>query len=186
MFKKYILLFSLLFSFFFYGCSGGKKEDSANDMVATAEYVLRGIDNKEYLIKKQGDGFVFNDAKDKIVIFDIFATWCPPCRSTASHLTSLQQKYKDNLIIIGLTIEDGIENSKLQEFANTYNAKYIITNSDQNRRLINDIVKGLQVGPKYPIPLMSVYKNAKLVNYYAGATQEEFIESDIKNALGNK
>ncbi|MDQ1264273.1 MAG: hypothetical protein QG559_1274 [Campylobacterota bacterium] len=186
MFKKYILLFSFLWTFLFNGCSGDKKEESVNDMVATAEYVLRGIDNKEYVVKKQGGGFVLSDAKDKIVIFDIFATWCPPCRTTASHLTSLQQKYKDNLIIIGLTIEDGIENSKLQEFANTYNAKYAIANSDQNRRLINDIATGLQVGPKYPIPLMAMYKDAKLINYYAGATQEEFIESDIKNALGNK
>jgi hypothetical protein len=32
--------------------------------------------------------------------------------------------------------------------------------------------------------MMVMYKDAKIVNYYLGATEEEFIESDIKQALG--
>jgi len=32
---------------------------------------------------------------------------------------------------------------------------------------------------------MAMYKNGKLINHYVGATEEEFIDSDIRNALGN-
>jgi len=31
---------------------------------------------------------------------------------------------------------------------------------------------------------MAMYKDGVLINHFVGATQEEFIESDIKRALG--
>lgn len=189
MFKKHVLLISVIAALFV-GCSdnkSAKEEKSAaqiNDMVAKKEYRLSGIDQKEYVIKKDGNGFVLVGAEGKILILDIFATWCPPCRAAAKHLSSLQEKYKNELVIIGITIEDDIDNSKLLEFAQTYNASYTLVNSNQNRRLANEVVKELELGERFPIPTMAMYKDAKLVNFYVGATEEEFIESDIKNTLG--
>jgi len=184
MFKKYILFLSIIVVLF-QGCSENKeKTGNANEMLSGPEYVLSGIDKKEYVVKKTTQGFMLEGAKDKVVIFDIFATWCPPCRAAATHLTSLQEKYKDKLIIIGITIEDKIENAKLEDFAQKYKAKYILVNSDQNRRLSDAIVKELKLGERYPIPTMAMYKNGVLINHYVGATQEEFIDSDIRNALG--
>lgn len=186
MFKKYILVISVISVILFQGCSGNEdKTSSANEMIAAKEYVLTGLDKKQYIVKKDGKGFRLDGADGKIVIFDIFATWCPPCRAAASHLSSLQEKYKDDLIIIGITIEDKIADAKLQEFADTYGAKYILVNSDQNRRLVNELVLELELGERFPIPTMAMYKDAKLINYYVGATEEEFIDSDIRNALGN-
>jgi thiol-disulfide isomerase/thioredoxin len=183
MLKKSILLSSILLLFTFGGCSSDDNQD-ANSMISTHEYVLKGIDSKQYVVKKVGKGFTLEDAKDKIVIFDIFATWCPPCRASASHLTSLQEKYKDDLIIIGLSIEDNIPNTKLQDFAKENNAQYILVNSAQNRVLSDAIVKELGLGDRYPIPTMAMYKDSKLINHYVGMTEEEFIQSDIKQALG--
>ena len=188
MLKKYIFSISLILTVLFQGCSDNKEKSatasSVNDLVSKNEYVLTGIDNKQYIVSKEGEGFVLKGSKDKIVIFDIFATWCPPCRATAKHLTSIQNKYKDDVIVIGITIEDSIENSKLEEFSKKYDASYILVNSKQNRRLSDAIVKELNLGDRYPIPTMAMYKDAKLVNHYVGATQEEFIDSDIKSALG--
>ncbi|HEY9204108.1 MAG TPA: TlpA disulfide reductase family protein [Sulfurimonas sp.] len=185
MFKKYILVISVISAILFQGCSSNEdKKSSANEMIAAKEYVLSGLDKKQYIVKKEGNGFKLEGADGKIVIFDIFATWCPPCRAAASHLSSLQEKYKDDLVIVGITIEDKIEDAKLQEFANTYGAKYILVNSDQNRRLVNELVQELELGERFPIPTMAMYRDAKLINYYVGATEEEFIDSDIRNALG--
>jgi thiol-disulfide isomerase/thioredoxin len=185
MFKKYILFLSIVAVILFQGCSDNKsKANSANEMFSGPEYVLTGLDKKEYVVKKTAQGFMLEGAKDKIVIFDIFATWCPPCRAAATHLTSLQEKHKKDLIVIGITIEDKIENAKLEEFAQKYKAKYVLVNSDQNRRLSDAIVKELKLGERYPIPTMAMYKNGILINHYVGAVQEEFIDSDIRNALG--
>ena len=183
MLKKSIIFTAVFFSLIFGGCSSEKAENP-NDMISANEYVLTALDNKQYVVKKEGTGFILKNAKGKVVIFDIFATWCPPCRAAATHLSSLQQKYKDDLIIIGITIEDKIPNSKLLDFRKTYTANYTLVNSEQNRRLCDAIVNELGLGERYPIPMMAMYLDGKLINHFVGSTEEEFIESDIKRALG--
>ena len=187
MLNKSIIFISILTTLIFQGCSSNENADQnseANSIVSTTEYTLTGLDKKQYVVKKQGAEFILVGAQGKVVIFDIFATWCPPCRAAASHLTSLQKKYKESIVIIGITIEDEISNKKLFKFKKDNNAEYILVNSKENRRLTNAIVKELNMGERHPIPLMAMYIDGKLVNHYVGATEEEFIESDIKIALG--
>ena len=183
MLKTSILSTLLTFTLFFQACSN-ENEKKPNDMVASNEYVLTAINNTQYIVKKEANGFIVENTKGKVIIFDIFATWCPPCKAEATHLSSLQAKYKDKLVVIGLTIEDDISNEKLKEFRKMYDAQYTLVNSKTNRRLIDDIAKNLEVGDRFPIPLMAMYLDGKLVNHYVGAIEEEFIESDIKRALG--
>ena len=45
------------------------------------------------------------DRNAKFVLVDIWATWCPPCRRAIPHLNELHAKYKDRLVIIGLSSE---------------------------------------------------------------------------------
>lgn len=172
---------------FFISCN----DDNPNDIVSANEYVLTTLDNTQIVVKQDGDAFYINNKKDKIVIFDIFATWCPPCQDSASHLSSLQDKYKDDLIIIGTTIEKpefdkegNIINDKFTNFKSKYDARYTIVNSEQNRVLNTAITTALEMGPRFPIPTIAMYKDGKYINHYVGAVHEEFIESDIKRALG--
>lgn len=176
-----ILTLSLLLG----GCSSDKEKTnkSANSLLATNEIVLTALDNKQYVVKKAANGLDLDNAKGKVVIYDIFATWCPPCQAEASHLSSLQKKYKDKLRIIGVTVENNIDNNKLREFKKKYNADYTLVNSNENMYLIDEIAKQLHLGRDFGIPLMVLYKDGKLINYFQGATEEEFIESDIKKAL---
>ena len=182
MLKKSILptLFALIF--LLQGCSGDKNEE-ANSIVSANEHVLTSLKNTQYIVTQEADGFKLENAEGKVVIYDIFATWCPPCRKAVPHLSSLQEKYKDDLIIIGITIEDNVLNAKLEDFKTTYNANYIFVNSDANRPLADKIVDSLGLGDRYPIPVMALYKDGKYITHYIGAIEEEFIESDIKRAL---
>jgi len=182
MLKKSIFIALLSVSILFQACSD--KTEDANNIVSSNEFVLTSTDNKQLVVKKELDGFILENAKGKVIIFDIFATWCPPCRASATHLTSLQNKFKDDLVIIGLTIEEGIANAKLLEFKKEHNAQYTIVNSDQNRILIDEIASALELGDRFPIPIMALYKDGKFINHYIGEVQEEFVESDIKRALG--
>jgi len=45
------------------------------------------------------------DSKGKFVLIDFWATWCGPCRASIPHLNQLQAKFKDKLVVIGLTDE---------------------------------------------------------------------------------
>ena len=45
------------------------------------------------------------DVTGKFVLVDIWATTCEPCRAAIPHLNDLQAKFKDRLVIIGLSDE---------------------------------------------------------------------------------
>ena len=182
MFKSSILAILFTLILIFQGCSGEKTED-INNLVSANEYVLTTIKNKQLVVTQESEGFKLDNAKGKVVIFDIFATWCPPCRKAAAHLAALQKKYKDELIVVGITIEDHIDNAKLEDFRKTYGADYMLVNSDRNRPLADKIVNSLKLGDRYPIPIMALYKDGKYITHYVGSIEEEFVESDIKRAL---
>ena len=183
--KKMSLISLLFLSLLFTACS--KKDNSqANAVVVDKnEFVLTALDSKQYVVHKEADGYSLEGAKGKVVIFDIFATWCPPCRATAPHLTALEKKFGKDLVVIGVSIEDALPNQKLLDFRQKYNAQYTLVNSSQNRRLVNSMAGFLKLGNNFPIPIMAIYKDGKLVKHYLGLVEEEFVQSDIQRALGH-
>ena len=191
--SKFSILTSLIaVALLFQACSKENKSDNttnranqeANALLSTNQFILKSLDKKQYIIEKKADGFVLKGAKGKVLILDIFATWCPPCQGEASHLASLQQKYKNSLKVIGISVEKNIPNTKLENFKKQFGADYTLVNSSANMHLINEIATKLKIGKNFGIPLMALYKDGKLINFYQGSTEEEFIESDIKKALG--
>jgi len=180
------LILSLVF------LSACSSNDDANDLLSSNEFILTTTYGKQINVQKNAqNGFMVEGEEGNVIIFDIFATWCPPCKASATHLTSLQEKYKDQVLVIGSTVErpeftekGNIINDKLEEFRLKYNAKYTMVNSDQNVRLNDAITSSLKMGKRYPIPTIVLYKDGKYINHYVGSVQEEFIESDIKRALG--
>ena len=43
--------------------------------------------------------------KGKFVLIDFWATWCPPCRKAIPELNTIQQKFGDQLVVIGVSDE---------------------------------------------------------------------------------
>jgi thiol-disulfide isomerase/thioredoxin len=189
MLKKSILPVALVFIMLTQGCSDKSEKDqnqavAANTMVAESNFHLSDTNNKVITIAKEAQSFFIKDQKDKLVIFDIFATWCPPCKAVAPHLASLQKKYAADIVVIGVTIEDTITNEELEKFKAEYGADYTIVNSSENRKLTSAIASAIGAGERFPIPMMAMYKNGKYITHYVGAVPEEMIESDIQLALG--
>lgn len=59
---------------------------------------------KEWVKGKPVD--LARDSGKKIHLVEFWATWCPPCKASVPLLTQLQTKYKDDLVIIGVTDPD--------------------------------------------------------------------------------
>lgn len=55
------------------------------------------------------------DRKGKVVLIDFWATWCPPCRKAIPDLNDLQSKFKDNLVVIGVSDETEATVKKFME-----------------------------------------------------------------------
>lgn len=189
MIKKLLLTTSMALSFLTIGCSDSSENEvsqeiakKANAMVSTTSFTLKDLNGVNYEVKKELNNFKLLN-NDKIVIFDIFATWCPPCRAEATYLSDLQKRYKDDLLIIGISIENKITESDLKSFADTYDASYPLSLSSDNLKLARSIAAAIKAGPQFPIPMMVVYVDGKYRTHYVGATPEEMIESDIKLIL---
>ena len=46
------------------------------------------------------------DWKGKVTIVNFWATWCPPCREEIPAFVTLQEKYRDHVQFIGVSIDD--------------------------------------------------------------------------------
>ncbi len=67
----------------------------------------------------QGDPVTVGQG-DKVYVVEFWATWCLPCKESAPHLTELQRKYKDDLVVVGISDE---EPSVVEAFVQTMGEK---------------------------------------------------------------
>src|ERR1700730_18017310 len=74
---------------------------------AAPTFIARDLDGREvYTASLRG----------KVVLINLWASWCPPCRAEIPDLVSLQEKYKDRLQIIGIS-EDEVSPAVVKRFA---------------------------------------------------------------------
>jgi thiol-disulfide isomerase/thioredoxin len=73
-----------------------------------------------------GGTFRLSDYKDKVVVLDLWATWCGPCRAEIPHLVDLNKEYGDKGVqIIGLTTENPqTDADAVRTFAQEMNINY--------------------------------------------------------------
>jgi len=71
------------------------------------------------------------DVEGKFVLVDFWATWCPPCRRAIPHLNDLQARFRDKLIVIGLSDESVEDIQKMTLPKMTY---YVGTDQEARTR----------------------------------------------------
>jgi len=63
--------------------------------------------------------------RGKVTLINFWATWCGPCRAEIPDLVALQEKYRDQLQIIGIS-EDEVAPGVVKTFAAQFNVNYPI------------------------------------------------------------
>jgi thiol-disulfide isomerase/thioredoxin len=83
-----------------------------------------------------------SDWAGKVVLINFWATWCMPCRVEIPDLVELQDKYRDQLVVIGVSEdEDGVE--KVQAFAREHKVNYPVVMATPELRTIFPNVEAL-------------------------------------------
>lgn len=78
------------------------------------------------LEKVDGSGtFSLADQKGKVVLVDLWATWCAPCLSELPHLQKLAESYDPNeFLMVGIVLESG-DREDIQDFIMQRNIGYM-------------------------------------------------------------
>ena len=125
-----------------------------------------------------GERLSLDHYRGKVVLLDFWQTWCVPCVEAIPHLKSLQQKYKDQgLVVLGVSDkldQEGI--NVLRKFASDYSVSYPL--------LIDD--KGL-VAAKYAItgyPHLFIIDGAgRIALERQGVIDDKDLEQEILETL---
>lgn len=116
-------------------------------------------------------------SNDKIIIFNFFTTWCPPCKAEIPHLNNLALKYKDRVRIIGILLEEKSD-EEIAKFIKDNEINYDIAVGDNNFTLLKVL------GEINGIPYTALFdQNGKNINNYLGAFYEEMLDIDIQKVL---
>lgn len=156
--KRVILL--VLVAVFFISCQNENSQNLTKKTLKVGdEIVLTSVFDANITLIRTQNGFKLKNS-DKIIMFDIFGTFCEPCRAEAGNLMNYQLKNSDDLQIIALTHFENISDTDIvQNFSKKYNAYYFITNSKQNSLIVNTILNDIKYGENLQIPFKVVLKN---------------------------
>jgi cytochrome c biogenesis protein CcmG/thiol:disulfide interchange protein DsbE len=115
-----VLALSLVFA----GCGGGTEQPSGETEETAAEATetatmpsatATGVGTEpgqtppEFVLPDlSGNDVTLADYRGSVVVLDLWATWCPPCRQEIPFLMSLYEEYKDQgLVVVGIGLDQG-------------------------------------------------------------------------------
>jgi len=197
---KFLFLSALLILGVFSGCSEEKvvNDFEFKEFEEGEQITLQSVMDKQLVLVRQNGGFVILNDEKKVLMVDIFGTFCAPCKEEAPHLTQLWRKNADKFTLIGLTHFESVSDDEVRNFANNYGAFYFISNQKQNERLVKQILKDINYQNMEQLPFKVVLKNGvyqsvqdfwskgKKVNFYLGKVPTSLMEEDLRGILDDK
>jgi thiol-disulfide isomerase/thioredoxin len=114
--------------------------------------------------------------RGKVVIVNFWATWCPPCRAEIPDLIALQDKYRDQLQIIGIS-QDETGPEAVRKFATEQRMNYPIVMSTPE---LEKIFTGI-----YALPTSFIIdRDAQIVQKHVGMLNAATTEGETRLLAG--
>ena len=115
------------------GCRQASTGGADADQDETDAVTVRLLDNPSdvpafTVTDLDGKSIRSTDLRGKVVLVNFWATWCGPCRAEIPDLVSLQDRYRDQLVILGIS-EDESGQEPVRQFAAKYNINYTVAMS---------------------------------------------------------
>jgi thiol-disulfide isomerase/thioredoxin len=147
--------------------SGDPDDANATGKVAPMHYTLKDMNGADVNLAS---------FKGKVVLINFWATWCGPCRAEIPSLVELQDTYRDELVVLGVSIDDPAE--KLKPYAAEFKMNYPVLVGDGHQDMQDAF------GPLYGIPVsVIVGRDGRIARKHSGIATKEQFEREIKALL---
>lgn len=177
-------LLSLLFITLLFTACSSEQHETLDPSLPKKDFVLEDAALTHYTVIKQGRNVTAKELPGKILLLDIFATWCPACKVEASHLSNIQKTFGKDVQVIGLMIDENQPIAASKTFATKHHASYPISHASDNQNLAARLAADMQQPRQFPIPLLVMYdQKGNYFRHYVGAVPEEMIVRDIQTLL---
>lgn len=121
-----------------------------------------------------------SDQRGKVLVLDLYATWCEPCRQSIPHLIGLHERYEaKGLSLVGLNVGGPDDRVKVAGFAAEFHISYPLGFPDKS-------LTDLFLSDDNSIPQTFVFnREGRLIKRYIGYDQsmpgelEELIKSEL-------
>jgi len=113
----------------------------------------------------------------KPLLVEFWATWCPPCREEIPELIDLQNRYKDRLQVIGISMDDPEEAGLVKKFALRVGINYPIVMASR------EIIQEYGGVPALPTSFV-VNTEGKVVQKHVGLYPTFVYETEARTLLG--
>jgi thiol-disulfide isomerase/thioredoxin len=149
--------------------------------VATEADASEGAATMPTLSMKDISGAAVDPARlsNRPVIVELWATWCPPCRSTMAWLPSLQKKYGNRATVLAIAVDSSLED--VRKMAGSFKPNYPIVMGTP------DVIKAF--GAVAAVPKLIIYdaqgRRTKVL-YGAPPDLHQQIEAAVKTAAGGR
>jgi thiol-disulfide isomerase/thioredoxin len=187
MLKKFIFLSLLGVSVSVFGCEKNSDKDAKalSDNAMEQPYAI-GAEKRApdfSLTSADGKNIKLSDYKGKIVIVDFWATWCPPCRKGIPDLIAIQKEFKNDVVIIGISLDSDqgsrATKSKVVPFIKEYGINYPIAYGDEK---VIDKFGGINSIPTSFV----INQKGNIVDTHIGLVEKSVFVNKIKSLLAKK
>jgi thiol-disulfide isomerase/thioredoxin len=131
-----------------------------------------------------GKAFKLADLKGKVLLIDLWATWCGPCRSSTPELVNLQKEFgSKGFEVIGLDIDPESDTPEdVKKFADQFDINYKLAFAER------ELAISLMRGGNIPQSLV-VGRDGRIVEHQVGfhpVRTPEKLRAAIEQALEEK
>jgi peroxiredoxin len=108
--------------------------EAADEIDERVMGILERLGAEEVKVRQEGKYVSLASLQGKVVLLNLWATWCAPCRHETPFLQSLYEERKDEgLEIVGISMDTGDPVELVSEFVGEYGVTYTILLDPQMR-----------------------------------------------------
>jgi thiol-disulfide isomerase/thioredoxin len=158
-------------------CEGGSSQAAAKQSGCTGSEEDCLPDVK--YVDTTGKAYPFQQLKGKVVLVNFWATWCHPCQKEIPDLSKLSEKYKKDLVVLGVMADDP-SNNDLLNFQSDYAMSYPVI------RLSSDIDTAFNHPQAFPTTFLFDKTGHRVGAPHLGAIKLEQLDKQLAELVAQK